>query len=253
MKIRNVNLSKKTLALAAAAILLFASGGVFGTRAQLTTYSEDYTAQFELDHLQIHLLENGEDVCGGQNTLENKVSSNLLEHMGWDGATPGSVEPGRVYEEVITALNGRDVPQYVRLSIRKYWRGPDGKKDSTLDPELIQLTYGKEPYNDDAWQLNDQETTTESKTYYYSETLAGNAESEPLVTQLRVDDSIVSSKNITTEQKGNIITYSYLYNGYIACVEADVQSIQTHNVNDAIASLWGVENVSAADGHLTVK
>lgn len=253
MKIRNVMLSKRTLILGICAILLFCSGGIMGTRASLTIFSQDYNAQFELDHLQIHLLENGQDVCGGHNTLENKVSSNLLEYLGWDGTKPGTFEPGRVYKEEIAALNGRDVPQYVRLSIRKYWRTADGKKDSTMDPGLIELAYGKKAYNDAAWVINDEETTTESKTYYYRTTLAGEATSEPVVDSLRISDKLVAQENIIVEKKGNIITYTYKYNDYIACLEADVQSLQHHNANDAIESLWGVTNVTAANGVLTVE
>ena len=234
MKIRNVKLSKRTLALAVVAVLLFCSGGLMETRAILNIQSDDYLAEIELDHLQVHLLENGKDVCGGTNTLKDKVSSNLLEHMGWDGATPGTYEPGRVYKEEIAALNGSQIPQYVRLTIRKYWRDSDGDKDSTLNPELIQLTYGDKAYNESVWQINDEETTTEAKTYYYSKMLEGNASTEPVVSQLRIDDSIVSPENIITTKKGNTITYTYKYNGYIACVEADVQALQTHNANDAI-------------------
>ena len=40
---------------------------------------------------------------------------------------------------------------------------------------------------------------------------------------------------------------------YTFYIEANVQAIQTHNVNDAIESLWGVTNVTAADGIVTVK
>ena len=173
--------------------------------------------------------------------------------MGWDGVTPGTFQPGRTYQEEIAALNGRDVPQYVRLTVRKYWRGPDGSKDAHMDPALIQLTYGDKDYNDGAWQINEKESTTEAKTYYYSKVLEGNAATEPVVSQLRIDDSIVSEKNITETRSGDTITYSYRYDGYIACVEADVQSLQTHNANDAIESLWGVTNVSAQSGKLTVK
>lgn len=253
MKIRNVSLSKRTLALAAVAILLFASGGVMGTRAQLTIFSSDYNAEFELDHLQVHLLENGQDVCGGANTLKDKVTGNLLEHMGWDGTTPGTFKPGKVYKEEIAALNGRDIPQYVRLTVRKYWRSPDGKKDAHMDPALIQLTYGEKAYNDRDWTINDKETTTESKTFYYKKQVKGKAETEPVISQLRIDDSIVSEDKITETRSGNTITYSYKYDGYIACVEADVQALQTHNVNAAIESLWGVTNVAVVNGIMTVK
>ena len=69
MKIRNTRLSKRTLALLAATALLFAGGGFAGTRAALTYFSEDYTAAFELEHLQVHLVENGVDVCHSENDI----------------------------------------------------------------------------------------------------------------------------------------------------------------------------------------
>ena len=49
------------------AALLFCGGGFAGTKAALTYFSNDYTAGFELDHLQVHLIENENDVCCGEN------------------------------------------------------------------------------------------------------------------------------------------------------------------------------------------
>ena len=85
-----------------------------------------------------------------------------------------------------------------------------------------------------------------------------------LFDELTIDKAIM--KNMTKKpvkttetqtQDGNkkvtVYTYSYDYNGYAFYIEADVQAIQTHNINDAISSLWGVSNVSAAKGKLTVK
>ena len=59
-----------------------------------------------------------------------------------------------------------------------------------------------------------------------------------------------------TDNEGNtVITYKYIYkyDGYGFVIEADVQAIQTHNANDAIKSQWGVSNVKAEDGPLTVE
>ena len=55
--------SKRTLALLAVTIRLLAGGGITGSRAALTYFSEDFIADFELDHIQVHLIENGTDVC----------------------------------------------------------------------------------------------------------------------------------------------------------------------------------------------
>ena len=59
----------------------------------------------------------------------------------------------------------------------------------------------------------------------------------------------------TTEQKGNqtIYTYTYAYDGYQICVEADVQSVQTHNPQETIESTWGVRNVTVSGNKVTVK
>ena len=37
----------------------------------------------------------------------------------------------------------------------------------------------------------------------------------------------------------------YKYDGYAFFIEADVQAIQPHNIQDAIHSQWGVYNVTA--------
>lgn len=308
MKIKNTKLSKRTLALMAATALLFTGGSFTGTKAALTYFSNDYTAEFSLDHIHVHLLENGNDVCKTYNTYntvhrsddetakarEKKYRGNLFEeNLGYkfDGevkdhqtdapaytlGTPGTVEPGKTYPEEIKVRNGSgeenksDIPQYVRLTVRKYWvkttKGADGKetrtKDTTLSPNLIKLSFGKDDYNKSAWILNSSENkgSSETQTYYYKKILKGGETSEPLFDSLTIDKSVADVKCEETTSKVEkpngksvtVITYKYDYDGYTFFVEADVQAIQTHNVNDAIGALWGVSNVSAKNGVVTVK
>ena len=87
MKKTKIPFSKRTIALLAVTILLIAGGGITGSKAALTYFSEDYIADFELDHIQVHLIENGKDVCKEQNgddsvhgtyTGVKKVKGNLL-------------------------------------------------------------------------------------------------------------------------------------------------------------------------------
>ncbi len=289
MKIKDTKLSKRTLALLAATVLLFGSGSYVGTKAALTYFSEDYTAGFELDHLQVHLIENGKDVCHDKNAMtsvhrydngkarDTKYRGNLLEtnlgysnpeddasHYGKEAAyklgTPGKVAPGFTYKEEISAKNGNNVDEYVRLTVKKYWV-KDGKKDTRLSPDLIKLTYGDKDYNSSAWALNKKESTPESQTYYLRKMLPANESSGLLFDSLTIDGSITADENMTVTEKtsteGNkkvtVYTYSYDYDDYTFYIEADVQAIQTHNVNDAITSLWGVSNVSASNGTVTVK
>ena len=154
-------LSKRTLALLVAAGLLLSAGTITGVRAYPNITSDRYNAHFYLNHLQVHLLENGEDVCGGHNTLDgsDKVPGPLATELKYkDDSNLGSVEPGMVYKEEIAARNGQDISQFVRVTVRKYWVKTDGKgkvatttdasgntvpvKTTALSPSQIHLRYG---------------------------------------------------------------------------------------------------------------
>lgn len=274
-------MSKKTMALLTAAILLLAGSGILGTRASLSVFSDDYTATFYLNHLQVHLIENGRDVCGEQNTLDggSKVTGELATELGYqngsDGEILGSVEPGKSYKEEIAARNGQDIPQYVRMTVRKYWveTDKDGKvikddfgdpvKNTSLSPDQIRLTYGKNVsgkkasslYNKKAWVINSDETTTESTTYYLKAPLEGGADSALLFDRVMIDKSVAKIGGVKTTKDGGktIYTYEYEYDGCAFFIEADVQAIQTHNAQDAIHSQWGVYNVTVNNGQLNVK
>ena len=276
MKIKNTKLSKRTLALLAATAVLFGGGSYAGTRAALGFFSNELTAGFELDHMQVHLLENGKDVCLGKNAdpkERDKYRGNLVEYLGYTNdshdsevaayklGTPGKVEPGRKYTEKLQAQNTSGYDEYVRIIIRKYWVDKTGKKSPVMDPALIKLAYrdgtNSKAYNDDAWAVNPKEHTEESDTYYLKSVLGEeNNTSAPLFNELSIDREVTNLANIetttTTTQEVTVITYSYDYDDFTFYIEADVQAIQTHNASDALKSMWGVNNVSAGNGTLTV-
>ena len=277
MKNRKTPLSKLTVVLLLATLVMLIAGSVLSTKAVLTYFSEDYISDFELDHLQVHLIENGKDVCHNNNdddtvhgtyTNKKKYKGNLVEYLGYANeehykdvagykiGTPGTVEPGKTYKEEISAKNGQNINQYVRLTVRKYWV-KDGKKNTKLSPSMIKLTYNGSAYNKAAWQKNAKENTEESDTYYLSKMLPKKKASDLLFNELTIDGSVADKAHMTKHEKkeGNktVITYTYDYNDYTFYIEANVQAIQTHNVNDAIGSLWGVTNVSAKNGKVTVK
>jgi len=272
--------SKRTTALLIAAALLLGAGTVTGARAAFTAQSDDYRAQFYVNHLAVHLLENGKDVCGGANTIDGstKVTGALATSLGYskdgDSETLGTVDPGRDYREEIAAENGRDVEQYVRLTVRKYWLKQDenGKtvKATDLSPALIKLTYDGSDYNDSKWVLG--ESSTESATYYYRTKLSGGGTTEPLFDTLTIDKSVIPDMHMPTDAElrsdkyadyvtvtetndgATVYTYNYKYDGYTFYIEADVQAIQTHNAQDAIHSQWGVYNIRVnSDGSLSVQ
>jgi len=264
-------LSKRTLGLLVATLVLVLATGGMGARAALSIFSQDYNAEFELDHLDVALIENGE--IAGQKDPKDIEKGNLLYHgHDKDGLKDGRVDPGRVYKEEIGARNLSDIPEYVRLSVRTYWVYTDENKnrvkDTTLDPGYIELYYVddegvRSDFNTSDWQLNNAESTTERKVYYLSNVLEGGkdgVDSPLLFNKFCVSNKIVSAEDgnfhveasTSDDGKQTIYTYYYDYDGYRACIEADVQSIQTHNSGDAVLSLWGVENVTAADGKITV-
>ena len=231
-------MTKRTAALTVIALLLFAIGGVVGVRAALDMTSEDYLAEFELANLDVILMENGVGVTD----LDYKLLTGIEQNL----------RPGFVYKEELTAKNNGSTKMYLRINLRKYWRDPDGNKTTTLDPSMIHLTYGNGDYNTTNWRINPDETTAERTSYYYYRALKSGEVTEPLVDGFSVDSQLVNKNNITVEQKGNTFTYSYLYNGYRACIEADVQGLQDHNADDAIESLWGVEDVDTSGTKLNV-
>ena len=274
---KKVRFSKRTTALIVAAVLLLAGGGVAGTRAALNIQSDYYRAQFYLNHLQVHLIENGKDVCersGHLNDLngDTKTRGALATSLEYsydsktDTETLGTVEPGMVYKEEVAAKNGSDIDEFVRITVRKYWMEPEKDKDgnvvkdengdpkmsrsSTLSPDRIQLMFGGTVgYNTKKWKENAAEKTAESSTYYYRTDLSSRETSKLLFDQLKIDAQLVDLGTMKTEEttEGNkkVYTYTYQYEGATFYIEADVQAIQTHNVNEAIKSQWGVSNVTA--------
>lgn len=253
-------MSKRTAALLVAALMLLSVGTFTGVRAAPQIQSDLYRAHFYLNHLQVHLLENGTDVCGGENTLngEAKVIGRLATSLGYNSDSDmGSVEPGMVYKEEIQAQNRQDVSEFVRMTIRKYWVvTEDGKivttqnsagktvplKTTELSPDLIHLMYNGSDACNPAWQEVTQESTTESKTYIYKNLLKDGATTEPIFNQLKIDKSVAvrdPEPIVTKDGDRTIYTYVYRYDGCAFYIEADVQAIQTHNAQDAIRSQWG--------------
>lgn len=244
MKIKK-KIPRASIAFVVAAILVVTAGTALAATLRPDIISEDYKAEFDLDHIDVALVENGKE----SKDIESKALLSELE---------GKVQPGRSYKEEIAAKNVSDTPEIVRMIITTYWHNtddPEGDPDPKKDPGLIELTFNDDEYNKNAWQINDDETTSQRRVFYLKEVLPGNTTSSPVVNKLRVNNKILEDVEETTEQKGNqtIYTYTYAYDGYQICVEADVQSVQTHNPQETIESTWGVRNVTVSGNKVTVK
>lgn len=235
MKIKGIKPSKRTVALLAATILLLSSGGIMGTNAALNITTEGdraYDATIATDRLSVQLIENGEELDD-----EATLFAELQE---------SGVEPGMPYKETIGVKNNGQAAEYIRVVVRKYWTDPDGNKDTKLKPSLIELTESS------GWTKKSG-GSEETAIYYYAEPVKKDGEIN-LFESVRINDSIANEKTIYFDEGEGpqvvdkipttgtgTITYEYKYNGYTFNVEAEAQSVQTHNAKEAIKSVWGVD------------
>ena len=246
---------KPALLLGAAAVLLLGST-VGSTRAALTYYSEEYSAQVSMSSIGVALLENenkdpvSERRYTERGTWETTGDGVLLENMLAEGKTP---VPGEPYQEKLSVANTGNIDTFVRVVITRYWTDADGNKTTELSPELIQLKL----INRDKWIYDEAsdhpDYSPERMVLYYSEALGSGMMTEPLSDTLQIDRSILNDVVIkeTTLEGGTVIkrTYEYKYDGYSFHLEAEVNAVQTHNAADAIKSAWGVDVTLSGDGN----
>lgn len=206
-------------------------------QAALTKQSETYEATLELTSLEVGLSENGSPVVG-----EGALLSGLKDK---------SINPGEKYDEQLAAVNTGEQPEFMRVSVRTYWRDAEGKKTTKLDPSLIKLTLeGAELKNlpsNSGWVV-DLNLNTQEQTVLYSVNPVDQDGTLLFADTLRIDPGILNSKGKTElENQGRIAdgvtrtTITYDYDGCKFCVDIEGDSVQTHNAADAIKGAWGVD------------
>ena len=205
-------------------------------QAALTKQSETYKATLERTSLSVGLSENGNPVADGGALLS--------------GLKDKSINPGEKFDEKLRAMNTGEQPEFMRVSIRTYWRDAQGNKTTELDPTLIHLTLdGKELKNlakESGWVVG---STTKEQTVLYSvNPVDPKSETTPFADKLRIDPDILNAKKQTPlENQGKIAdgvtrtSITYDYDGCKFCVDIEVDSVQTHNAADAIKGAWGVD------------
>lgn len=227
---------KVTYLLLALAVILLLGSAVGSTRAALTYYSENYTAEVKVSQIGVSLSENGtivskRDYDGDDWKTE---SAPLLENMLGEGE---KLALNKKYEEKLAVKNTGEIDEYVRVRIYKYWTAADSdKKLNTLSPGLIKLnlTHDGEwvnPYGDTSGR--------ECTVLYHKGPVPVGAEVE-FADTIAIDKAVAAE--FTTVDKGNgIIETVYKYDGVEFHVNVEVDAVQTHNAQDAIQSAWGVD------------
>ena len=246
MKKKKKSFPKKPALVLTAAALLLVGSTVGSTRAALTYYSENYSAQMNMQSIGVSLLENDKVVS----------SRDYVSNNEWKGTSEGTLltnllgkdetfTPGKKYNEAISVKNSGTIDTFVRVIITKSWQDEEGNKNTTLSPDLIELNF----LTDNGWQIAKDQSTTERTVLYYTKAVAAGDSTPALSDTIRIKPSI--AKDVTKHVDGNTITYTYKYNGYTFHIDAEVDAVQTHNAKDAIKSAWGVD-VNVSDDETTL-
>ena len=246
MKKKKKSFPKKPALVLTAAALLLVGSTVGSTRAALTYYSENYSAQMNMQSIGVSLLENDKVVS----------SRDYVSNNEWKGTSQGTLltnllgndetfTPGKKYNEAISVKNSGTIDTFVRVIITKSWQDEEGNKYTNLSPDLIELNF----LTDNGWQIAKDQSTTERTVLYYTKAVAAGDSTPALSDTIRIKPSI--AKDVTKHVDGNTITYTYKYNGYTFHIDAEVDAVQTHNAKDAIKSAWGVD-VSVSDDESSI-
>lgn len=246
MKKKKKSFPKKPALILTAAALLLVGSTVGSTRAALTYYSENYSAQMNMQSIGVSLLENDKVVS----------SRDYVSNNEWKGTSEGTLltnllgkdetfTPGKKYNEAISVKNSGTIDTFVRVIITKSWQDKEGKKNPKLSPDLIELNF----LTDNGWQIAKDQSTTERTVLYYTKAVAAGDSTPALSDTIRIKPSI--AKDVTKHVDGNTFTYTYKYNGYTFHIDAEVDAVQTHNAKDAIKSAWGVD-VNVSDDETTM-
>lgn len=251
------NSSRKTpvVLLAAAAVLLLAST-VGSTQAALTYYSDNYSAEVNVSNIGITLQENGSEISHRDYLKDDnwdEVKGTLFANMLAEGE---ELVLGKSYPAALTVTNSGAIDTYVRVILTKSWKDAQGVKNTTLSPDLIDLGLVT---GDNGWVIDEASSTPERTILYYTEILPVGETTPAMTDLLRIDPAIgtkvIETVEVSKDDEGKelkTITFTYEYDGYTFCVEAEADAVQTHNAVDAIKSAWGIRVDKAEDGSITL-
>ncbi|MCI9486715.1 MAG: hypothetical protein HFI64_07015 [Lachnospiraceae bacterium] len=232
-----------TYALLVLAVILLAGSAIGSTRAAITYYSDNYTAEITVSQIGVSLLENGE-VVSSRNYDDNewKMNSNngstvggaLLQNM-LDAENGEKLALNRKYDEKLTVRNSGSIDEYVRVRVYRYWM-KDGKKVTSLSPDLIDLNL----VNQGVW-VEGPAASAECVELFHKGILSSGEESAAFADTIRIDGKVASEARTEVDESAGTVTTVYKYDGVEFHVDVEVDAVQTHNARDAIKSAWGVD------------
>ncbi len=224
--------------LATAVVLAFTM--ISTAQAALDKKTNVYEANLTLSSLDVSLTENGQDRADGSTLLENLTGGERFAF-------------GKKYDEDLAAVNEGSQPEYVRITINKYWLEPNGSiwtKDTSLDPAYIEPGWVT-----DGWVLADGSEPTKANTsgeqvVLYSVNPIDPGASLSFMKTLRISPDVLGEAEpeyieTATDNGVYYVTTKYKYEDREFGIDVEVASVQTHNAADAIKSAWGIDAAKA--------
>lgn len=265
------------LFLLSAALLLFSAIGA--VRAALRYRSASYGARIQQCCIGVSLVEQCQNddatqVVASRDHAHRDDRQNLGDEWNGNemGVLLGSVEDnkeensrflgndsavyaGKEYPESISVRNSGEIDEYVRLTIYRYWLNPKGEKvfgsGAGPSPKLIKLNW----VHSDLWLHDEKASTEEREVFYYKNLLKKGTDTEPVCDKLTIDSDVerwVTQTKTDNGKGGTKIVTSYDYDGWKFCLEAQVDAVQNHNIEDAAKSAWGVD-LKLSNGQISLK
>ena len=214
------------LAIAVLSVLaagLIGFGGVGAAAAAPRIESRQYGAEVVLSDMSTSLVETNAGHAG--KTVASKAGSvALLEGFVPEGE---NLTIGKDYQEELAVANDGDIPQYVRVTVYRYWTDEEGKAIS-LEPGLIDVKW-----NEGAWAIDSDASTDERTVLYYQDVLEPGETSAPLTESISIDTAVLSAIG----QGGE-----FEYEGVTFGLKARVDAVQDHNGTQAMTGAWGRTN-----------
>ncbi len=243
------------------AVLFLMTGTIGGVRATPQIFNPEFAyGGVELDQIGVTLVENGTDVSwrnydkGSEAFIFNSNSDDpemgaLLTKM-LDVEEDHKLKLGKKYTEELKVRNSGSIPQYVRVTVYKYWVDDSGKRFDAYDANGNDMINGliKLHFREDNGWVIDHTSDTKERTVLYYKNIVGTEpdknETLPFADYLIIDNAIIDYAKVTTTTDGNTVTW--VADGMKFMIEADVDAVQDHNGRAAIKSAWGL-----TDGDIT--
>ena len=245
------------------AVLLLMTGTIGGVRATPQIFNPDfYYGGLELDEIGITLLENGSPVSS-RNYNKTKqafdVSSNNTNNAEQGILLAGmlgneKLKIGKAYPESLSVRNTGLIPEYVRVTVYKYWVSVDEKGNETrfdaynakgeeILNKLIELHF----LEGGDWVIDPDATTKERTVLYYKHLLDKGADTTPFTDTLTINNAILDfgvKDPIEKDAAGNVLSWSWSWvaDGLEFRIEAEADGVQNHNARAAMKSAWGLNN-----------